>query len=304
MRKAEGASSPAGAGDSGAYQALLQGLFVAFWSTGFIAGKYGLPFAGPFTFLFVRFLIVIGLLGAIALVMRAPWPKLEDIPNIAIGGVFVHAGYLGATFAALSVGVEAGVASLMAGLQPLLTAMLAGPFLGERVAMRQWAGLLLGFAGVALVVNTKLGQGLGTPAGMLFAFLSAVFMTAGTLWQKRFGGKMDLRTGSVVQFAASAMVISPLVFWLEGFRLEWSPTFAAALLWLCLVLSVGTISLLFVIIRRGASVEVASLFFLVPPTTALMGWALFGETLNTAAAIGMACVAFAVAMVTWKRAPR
>jgi drug/metabolite transporter (DMT)-like permease len=290
----------ASAGASAASQLWLQGLFVLFWSTGFIAGKYGLPYAGPFTFLLIRFLIVIGLLGALAWLAGATWPRGAELRNIAIGGVFVHAGYLGATFAALSVGVEAGVSALMAGLQPLLTALLAGPFLGERVTVRQWVGLLIGFAGVALVVNTKLAQGLGTPAGMALAFMSAVFMTAGTLWQKRFGGRMDLRTGSVVQFAASAVVMAPLAIFLEGWRVEWTVPFIGALAWLCVVLSVGTISLLFVIIRRGASVEVASLFFLVPPTTALMGWVLFGETLNGPMLAGVACVAFAIAMVTWK----
>ncbi len=298
MRQTE--RSAAGTQGSGSAQLGLQALFVLFWSTGFIAGKYGLPYAGPFTFLLIRFLIVIALLGVLALAAGAPWPRGAELRNIAIGGVFVHAGYLGATFAALSVGVEAGVSALMAGLQPLLTAFLAGPFLGERVTARQWTGLLIGFAGVALVVNTKLAQGLGTPAGMGFAFLSAVFMTTGTLWQKRFGGRMDLRTGSVVQFAASAVVMAPLAIFLEGWRVEWTPQFLGALAWLCVVLSVGTISLLFVIIRRGATVEVASLFFLVPPTTAVMGCVLFGESLNGPMLAGVALVAFAIAMVTWK----
>jgi drug/metabolite transporter (DMT)-like permease len=299
----ESSQPPAPITSGASLQLALQASFVLFWSTGFIAGKYGLPYAGPFTFLLLRFLIVAVLLTAVAIILRAPWPARHELRNIAIGGVLVHAGYLGATFAALSLGVEAGVASLMAGLQPLLTGLLAGPFLAERVSARQWAGLFLGFTGVALVVNSKLALGLGTPAGMVFAFFSAVFMTAGTLWQKRFGGRMDLRTGSVVQFAASAVVMAPLAIFIEGVRVEWTPTFTLAMAWLCLVLSVGTISLLFLIIRRGASVEVASLFFLVPPTTAIMGWILFGESLNATVLAGIALVAFAVALVT-RRASR
>ncbi len=280
--------------------AVLPLTFVVFWSTGFIAGKYGLPYAGPMTFLVIRFVIVAVLLAGVAVVMRAPWPRRDQLMSIAIGGIFVHTGYLGATFAALSVGVEAGVASLMAGLQPLFTAALAGYFLNEQVRLRQWLGLFLGLCGVALVVNSKLALGLGTPQGMALSFLSAWFMTAGTLWQKRFGGSMDLRTGSVVQFAASAIVLLPFAIWLEGWRVEWTGHFIGALVWLCLVLSIGTISLLLILIRRGASVEVASLFFLVPPCTALFGALMFDEQLTPIVLSGMALVAIGVVMVTWK----
>ena len=187
--------------------AAMPAVFVFFWSTGFVTGKLGLQSAAPFTFLLYRFLIVAALLLPLALIWRAPWPSPRALAPIAIGGVLVHAGYLGAVFAGLSFGVEAGVGALMAGLQPLLTAVFAAPFLGERVTARQWAGLSLGFVGVTLVVWEKLGLGLGTPIGMFFSFMSVVFMTAGTLWQKKFGGAMDLRTGSIVQFVASAIVV-------------------------------------------------------------------------------------------------
>jgi drug/metabolite transporter (DMT)-like permease len=283
--------------------ASMPALFVLFWSTGFIAGKLGLASAAPFTLLFYRFAIVSVILIAVSLILRAPWPKREDLLTIAIGGIFVHASYLGATFAALATGVETGVSALMAGLQPLLTAVLAAPFLGERTTGRQWTGLIIGLAGTTLVVWNKLGLGLGTPVGMFFAFMSAVFITLGTLWQKRFSSRMDLRTGSVVQFVASGLLILPLA-WQENFRHTWTPELIISITWLCLVLSVGTISLLFVLIRRGAATEVASLFFLVPPTTALMGYFLFHETLGPIAFAGMALVVVAVAMVSWKTKPR
>lgn len=282
------------------FYAAMPATFVFFWSTGFIGGKLGLQSAAPFTFLLYRFLIVAAVLLVVALIWRAPWPSRHALLTIAIGGVLVHAGYLGATFGALSVGVEAGVSALMAGLQPVLTAVFAAPFLGERVTRRQWAGLALGFFGVTLVVWEKLGMGLGTPMGMFLAFMSAVFMTAGTLWQKKFGGAMDLRTGSIVQFLASALVVAPFA-WLEGFRVDWTPSFVFALGWLCLVLSVGTISVLFVLIRRGAAAEVASLFFLVPPSTAVLAWLIFGERLAAVSLVGMVFVVIAVAMVTWKK---
>jgi len=283
--------------------ASMPAVFVFFWSTGFIAGKLGLGSAAPFTLLLYRFAIVTAILVVVSAIQRAPWPKREDLLTIAIGGILVHAGYLGATFAAMTAGVEAGVSALMAGLQPILTAVLAAPFLGERTTGRQWAGLVIGLTGTTLVVWNKLGLGMGTPLGMFYAFLSAVCITAGTLWQKRFGGRMDLRTGSVVQFVASGLVILPLAWW-EGFRHTWTPELVISLAWLCIVLSVGTISLLFVLIRRGAASEVASLFFLVPPTTALMAYFLFHETLGPMAFAGMVLVVIAVAMVSWKTKPR
>jgi len=278
----------------------LPAVFVFLWSTGFVAGKYGMPHTGPFTFLAIRYLVVIVLLTGVALVMGAPWPRRRDIWPIALSGLFVHAGYLGGVFAALSVGVEAGVISLVAGLQPVLTAALAGPLLGEIVTRRQWIGLALGLAGVTLVVWTKLGLGLGTPLGMGFAIFAMVSITTGTLLQKRYGSVMDLRTGSVVQFVASAVVTLPIAIFVEGFPVDWTMDFVLALAWLCIVLSIGAITAMYVLIRRGAAAEVASLFFLVPPTTAVIAWAMFHETLDTLSLCGMAMVVLAVAMVTYK----
>lgn len=277
---------------------LLPGTFVVLWSTGFVFGKLGMPSTKPFTFLEIRYLVVIALLSVIALVTHAPWPKRREVWRIAVAGLFVHAGYLGGVFAALSFGVEAGVAALVAGLQPVLTAALAGPLLGEHVTTRQWFGLALGFAGVVLVVETKLSLGLGTPVGMAFSAFAMLSITAGTLWQKRFCGAMDLRTGSIVQFTASALVTAPIAIFVEGFQVRWTPNFILALAWLCLVLSIGAITAMFVLIRRGKAAEVASLFFLVPPTTALIAWAMFGEVLDPLSFVGMAMVVTAVAMVT------
>jgi drug/metabolite transporter (DMT)-like permease len=286
------------------FNALLPGVFVVLWSSGFVFAKLGLPFVGPFTFLEIRYLIVIALLTALSLATAAPWPSRDRLLPIAVAGLFVHAGYLGGVFGAISVGVEAGVAALVAGLQPVLTAALAGPLLGEKVTARQWAGLAMGFAGVVLVVNTKLRLGLGTPGGMALSTFAMLSITAGTLWQKRFCGGMDLRTGSVVQFAASALATAPLAWGLEGLRVEFAWNLVIALTWLCLVLSIGAISAMFVLIRRGKAAEVASLFFLVPPTTAIIAWAMFRETLDPLSTVGMALVVAAVAMVTWRRAPR
>lgn len=281
------------------WYSFLPFVFVFFWATGFIGGKLGLPHAGPFTFLTIRFILVVALLTIIALAMGAPWPKREEILPLAISGIFVHAFYLGSVFMSITTGVEAGVASMMAGLQPILTAAVVGPFLGEKVSPRQWAGLVLGFLGVTLVVQVKLAQGLGTPLGMFFAFMAAVTITAGTIMQKKFGGRMDLRTGSIVQFVASALVCAPIAIFVEDFRHEWTGEFIFAMAWLVVVLSVGTITMLFILIRRGAASKVASLFFLVPPATALLAYFIFGETLGPTAFAGMVLIVIAVAMVTW-----
>ncbi len=291
-------TAPDAAPAASGWLALFPALFVFFWATGFIGGKLGLRDAGPFTFLTLRFAIVVVLLTALALVTRAPWPRREALWRLAVGGVLLHAGYLGLLFVGMKSGVEAGVSAVIAGLQPLLTAAIAGPFLGEKVSRRQWLGLVLGLAGVALVAQAKLAQGLGTPAGMIFAFMGMTSLTFGTLWQRRHGGQMDLRTGSVVQFAAATLACLPFAIVLENFEHTWTRDFTLSMAWLVVVLSVGTIAILFTLIRRGAASKVASLFFLVPPTTALIAWYWFGEKLGPLAFAGMVLVVIAVAMVT------
>lgn len=281
--------------------ALMPPVFVFLWATGFIAAKFGLPYAGPFTMLALRFGIVVVLMTGVALLMRAPWPSRAQWLPIALTGLFVHGGYLGGVFAALETGVEAGVISLVAGLQPVLTGALAGPLLGEVVTRRQWLGLALGLAGVVLVVRTKLELGLGTPLGMTFAMICMASITTGTLAQKKFCGGMDLRTGSVIQFIASFLLVLPIGWWLEGLAVQPSLTLAFSMLWLCVVLSIGAVTLMFILIRQGAAAEVASLFFLVPPTTAVLGWLAFGERFDPFSLVGMVMVVVAVALVTWKR---
>lgn len=277
----------------------IPALFVVLWSTGFIGARLGLPHAGPLTFLSLRYALAAALLALVALAMRAPWPRRPiEIGHYAAAGLLVHGVYLGGVFLGISLGVEAGVSALIVGLQPLLTAALAGAVLGERVAPRQWAGLGLGLLGVALVLARKLGGGPGDAWGGLACVAALAGITAGTLYQKRFCAGMDLRTGGAVQFTAAGLATAPLALLFEGFRVEWDGEFAFALLWLVLVLSLGAVSLLYVLIRRGAAAQVASLFFLVPPCTALIAWPLFGETLGPVALLGMALTAAGVALAS------
>ncbi|PWC31772.1 DMT family transporter [Azospirillum sp. TSO22-1] len=277
---------------------VMPAVFVLLWSTGFIGAKFGLPYAEPFTFLLLRMLAVAALLGLVALVTRAPWPRSWRLAgHIAVAGLLVHAVYLGGVFFAISQKVPAGITSLIVGIQPLLTAALSGWLLGERVSARQWGGLLLGLVGVGLVVSEKITAGTGSAFGLGAAVAALVGITLGTLYQKRHCTGMDLRTGATIQYAATAVafaVIAPLT---ESMRVQWTGEFVFALTWLTLVLSVGAIFLLFALIRRGAAARVASLFYLTPPVTAVVAWAMFDERLGAVALAGMAMTVVGVALV-------
>ncbi|MDH3282171.1 MAG: EamA family transporter, partial [Gammaproteobacteria bacterium] len=218
--------------------------------------------------------------------------------HVAVAGILIHATYLGGVFVAIHRGLPAGTAALVTALQPLLTAIAAGPYLGERITARQWIGLILGLFGVLLVVQRKLGVSEGDIGAVIAALIAVLGITAGTLYQKRHGGAMDVRTGSVVQFGASALVILPLAWLSETMEVRWSSEFVFALGWLCVVLSLGAISLLLWLIRHGAAARVASLFYMVPPATAVTAWILFDETFGLDGLIGMAVVVTGVALVT------
>jgi drug/metabolite transporter (DMT)-like permease len=281
-----------------AWLAAMPGTFVVLWSSGYVFGKLGLPYAGPATFLFLRFCIVVALMLPVALATRSAWPRSwREAGRIVVAGLLVQAAYLGCVFAAIHFGVPAGLAALIVGIQPLLTAALVGPLLGERVTARQWVGFVLGLIGVALVVEHKLSFAGAELIGFVFCLVALGAITLGTIYQKKYGGGMDLRSGSVIQFAASAVVMAPVALAFEDMRVEWTGEFILALGWLCVVLSIGAISLLFLLIRQGAAGKVASLFYLVPPVTALMAWLIFGETLGLFGILGMAVAAVGVALV-------
>ena len=262
-------------------------LFVFLWSTGFIGAKYGLPYAEPLSFLLVRYVLVISLMLLIALATRAPWPKdRRQWVHIGVSGTLVHAVYLGGVFVAIKHGLPAGVTALVVGMQPLLTGLGAGWLLGEQVSGRQWGGLALGFVGVGLVVSGKFGEAALGPM-LVPALVALLGITAGTLYQKRFCAQFDLRTGSVIQFLPTAILTAVAVVLFEEFHIDWTPAFIFALGWLVLVLSLGAISLLNLLIRNGSAVNVASLFYLTPISTALIAWVIFGEKLTLTATAGM-----------------
>lgn len=273
-------------------------LFVVFWSTGFIGAKLGLPFAGPMSFLFARFALVTLLMLAVSLATGAAWPAgWREAGHIAVVGALLQGIYLGGVFISISAGVSAGLTALIVGLQPLLTAALAGTALGEHVTARQWLGCILGLVGVALVVAKKLSFDAHHVFGATSAAVALIGITLGTLYQKRFCSGMDLRSGTVIQNGVAAAIMLAGVLLFEGMRITWSGTFVFALVWVVLVLSIGATLLLFVLLRRGAAAPVTSLFYLVPPVTALMAFLLFGETLGPTALLGMALAVLGVALV-------
>lgn len=278
--------------------ALLPAVFVFLWSTGFIGARLGLPHAPPLTFLTLRFAFVLALLVPVALLTRAPWPRSpREIGHYAVAGLLLHGGYLGGVYVAIDLGIEAGQSALIVSIQPLLVAAAAGLLLGERVGRTAWIGLALGLAGVALVVGGKLGAGVGNAAGIAACLVALLAITAGTLYQKRFCGGMDLRSGNVFQFLAAGVVSGAAALLFEDLEVAWTGEFVFALGWLVLVLSLGAFSLLYLLIRRGEAARVSSLFFLVPPCTALIAWPLFGETLGPPELVGMVLVVLGVALV-------
>ncbi len=275
-------------------------LFVLLWSTGFVVAKLGLPSSPTLTFLMLRYAGVLAVLVPLVLLMRAPWPR-GQATHIAIAGVLVQAGYLSGVWCAIKLGMPAGLSALIVGLQPVLTAFAAST-VDERVSRRQWLGLLMGLGGVALVVSEKLtptGASVLNVALCVFALLS---ITAGTLYQKRYCPRFDLRTGALIQFGASAIVTLPLAILLEGLdwrfsTVQWTREFIIALGWSVLALSIGAIFLLFALIRKNAATRVSSLMYLTPPVTAVFAWLLFGESFGLSGVAGMLLAVAGVAFV-------
>lgn len=277
--------------------ALMPALFVLLWSTGFIVAKYAAPHAPPLAFLLWRYAAAIIVLLPIIAITQAPWPRSAAAwLHVAVVGVLLQATYLGGVWWAIAEGMPAGASALIVGLQPLLTAFLAGA-VGERATTRQWIGLVLGFGGVALVLSDRLTlQGVGL-APLVVNVLALAGITAGTLYQKRFGVGVDLRTGSAIQFGASFLVTLPFVLASGAWQVDFAAEFWLALAWSVLVLSLVAMALLLTMIRRGRATEVASLMYLTPPVTALLAWALFGEALGLRAWAGVLVAMSGVALV-------
>ena len=274
--------------------------FVLLWATGFIGARYAMPWAEPFTFLAIRFVIAAILFAGLAVLLGSARATREEALHATVAGVLMHGVYLGAVFWAIHRGMPAGLSALIVGLQPLITAVLAGKFLGEAILPRHWAGLAVGLLGVVIVLWPKLGAlgGGVTPATLTASLVSVLGMSAGTIWQKRYASGGDLVSATMWQYVggSAVMILGSLAFETRAVTVNGELIFAMA--WLVLVLSVGAIFLLMVMIRDGEMSKVASLFYLVPAVTAIIAWALFDERLNLLQIAGMAIATLGVALAT------
>jgi drug/metabolite transporter (DMT)-like permease len=271
-------------------------IFVVLWSTGFIGTKYVLHNAEPLTYLAIRMALVVALMAVIVAIARPPWPDRPGIAHSIVAGLLVHGFYLGGTAVAIAHSIPAGLSALIPGLQPILTSTLANRWLGERVTPLQWTGLLLGLGGVVLILHDRPMSG-DAGWGWLASGVSLVSITLGTLYQKRHCGQIDWRTGNLIQFIAVWALFAACAWLLEDHVVHWTAEFVLSVVWLAVVLSIGSIGLLYWLIRRSAASSVASLFYLVPVVTAVMAYGLFDERLDTVAISGMVACSAAVFLV-------
>lgn len=282
----------------------MPAVFVVIWSTGFIVAKYGMPYAPPLSFLAIRYFLSMACFLVWIAVARAAWPTTRaQWGHLAVTGVLMHAAYLGGVWVAVKAGMGSGLTALIVGLQPVLTALWVSWVssgdgqAANKVTARQWAGLALGLGGLLLVVSRKFGTGQEVTALTLACTVFSLFsITAGTLYQKRFVKPTDVRTANVIQLATAFVVTLPLALF-ETEAINWHPHMLGAMVWSVLVLTLGGSSLLYLLIQRGAATAVTSLLYLVPPTTALMAWALFGESITMTTVIGTAVTALGVSLV-------
>lgn len=275
-------------------------VFVLLWSTGYIGAKFALPLIEPFTFLLIRLSIAMILLAVIATIFGQPWLQKHQWKHAGVAGILLHAGYLGGVFTAIQFGVPAGLSAIIVNLQPVLTSSLAALFLRETVSSQQWLGLGLGLLGVFMAIFEKsvgiFGQSISF-WGVLAAFVALFSSTFGTIYQKKFAGQIPLLTGTAVQYAASSVIFLILALAFEKQIIIWNTTLVLTMFWFVVVISLGAIFLLLWLIRHNSATQVSSLFYLVPPLTALEAYWLFGEQLGVLAIAGLFLTMIGVALV-------
>lgn len=290
------------------YSTLIPLLFVFLWSTGFIGAKLGLPYADPLTFLFIRMWMAATLFYLAVSISKSNWTLTpREMFHATVVGILFHALYLGGVFVAISLGTDAGFSALIVSMQPLLTVLLAYLFLSERMNAAKLIGIGLGLAGAALVIMSKKTSGQVTTAvslltdssliGLTLCLWSLLAISVGTIYQKKFCAQIDLLPSACIQYVAAASLLLPMAIITEPMKVVWHSKFALALLWLVLALSLGAVLLLLLLIRRNNAGNVASLFYLVPPFTAIEAWILFGETVSLMDIAGIALIVSGVALV-------
>lgn len=288
---------------TGSFHFALPLLFVLLYGSGFVGAKYGLPYCEPLTFLVLRFAIAFSLITIVGLILRAPWPRTTgEAAHIAIAGMLTVGTFSAGVFVSLKLGISPALSALIVALQPILVTLAAQRLLGERANPLQWMGLLLGFFGVTLVVWHRVTFDSAHAMGVIMSVVGLLGLAAGNLYQKRFCSHMNVITGGAIQSGVSALATLPLAMGFEGRTVEWNPDFVGALLYMAIGVSIGALSLLYVMIRRGEVSKVASVFYLVPVSAAVASYFLFGEHFDGVAMGGVAIVAIGVTLVV--RAPK
>jgi drug/metabolite transporter (DMT)-like permease len=277
-------------------------LFVFLWSTGFVGAKYIVPYADPFTFLTIRYLIASAILIAIAAILKQPLRLSRDQVKASVAvGMLLHVIYIGGVFYAVSLGVSAGISAVIVSIQPVLVSILAVPLLGERIRSVQVVGLILGVAGIALLLLPKVFQGDYSSSisevGIIICIIALLGTSAGYLVQKKLGGEIPFLTGTGLQYAVSAAAFALLSAFTEDQRVEWSPAFFFGLAWIVLMLSIASIVLLYGMLRAGSASKVSSLYYLVPPVAAIQAYFLFDEVIPPVGIVGMALAGLGVVLV-------
>ncbi len=275
--------------------------FVSVWGSGFIATKIGLLHAAPFTFLSLRFAFGILCLIPIVIIYRPRWPASQpEFGHVVIAGLLMHAVHLGGSHYTQYLGMSAGITALLLSAQPLLTAFIAARWMGEALAPRQWLGILVGLAGVTLVVWHKVDIREATAGSLIAVTISLAGVTAGTLYQRAFCPLADLRSASLIQFIAAIAVLAPLAYAIEDVRVDWSWALAGSIVFLVIGASIFAVNALHTLMRRGQATRVTSLLYLTPIFAVLLELMFFGVVPTALSIVGIAVTCFGVALVAWR----
>ena len=276
----------------------LAAYFVTIWGAGFVATRIALQYAAPFTYIGVRYSIAF-VVALLAFGLRARWPKDgRQWRHAAVAGLLTHAGYLGGSHYAQRLGLSAGVTALILALQPLLTALIVSAWLHERLGGLQKLGVVVGLGGVALVVGHRIDTGAMSAASLVAITFSLACVTGGTLYQRQFCADLDLRATACIHFAATAAVMLPLAWAVEGFAIEWNSAIGWSLAYHVVLASIGAFSIFHILLRHGQATQVTSLLYFTPPVAALCEWTVFGSPPTLLMWIGMAVACVGVALVT------
>lgn len=284
---------------------LAPGIFLAMWSTGYVAAAFGLRYIEPMTFLALRFACVVAIMAALFVILRPPLPKSRsEWMHLAIVGFMLQAMYFGMCYMSFTSGLSVGTLALILAMQPIIVGLVAPRWNGETVGWRCWAGLILGLAGAVIVIAARSEIAVPPAIGFFFAALALFGITGGSLWEKRFGVSHHPVTSNLVGFTAGLLGVAPFMIAFESMDIVWTWQLVGSLIYLIIASSLIAIGLLLAMIRAGEVSKVSALFFLVPPMAAMFAWLVLGEVMPPLAWVGMVVAGLGVFMATTqKRAP-